>query len=406
MTLNTPNRFTKHWTQRSALGAAIAIVLTAGATAQDRTLTVLGAEVHMVNLKAEGSAKGGVDVTKEFEKTSGARVNFVKETGPGLNTALNRIGVLSKTSEDLIYVLDMDVNGRSGGFFESLDPFLQSAPIDSFPGAWPATFMQANQINGHLRVFPVRCGTFGLWYNKAMFAERGVSGPPKTPEELHDIARKLTFTRPNGQKVYGFVSRGGRLDTDDVANMVRMFGGDLISPDMEVVINKPAAVRGITMLRDMYREGLMPPNWASLGGSELIQLFGDSQVAMSTGGTNYGPRFNNGRAAVSGNAELTYLPLVKDLQTPEKPYSDSIIFTWNIGILQGSPNKQLAYDFIRHLARADVQREMGATKTAPVASRSSTNWPSRTRPWRLRATFSKSRAHPFPAMSACRRHAT
>lgn len=367
MAISNSGYAAKTWARRSALGAAIAAVLASGVPAQERTLTVLGTELHMVNLKAEGTAKGGVDVTKEFEAATGARINFVKETGPALNAALNRIGILSKSSEDLIYVLDMDLNSRSGGFFESLDPFLQSAPIDGFPGAWPANFMQANRINGHLRVFPVRCGTFGLWYNKALFAERGISGPPKTPEELHEIARKLTFTRPNGQKVYGFVSRGGRLDTDDVANMVRMFGGDLIAPNMEVVINKPEAVRGITMLRDMYREGLMPPNWASLGGSDLIQLFGDAQVAMSTGGTNYGPRFNNGRSAASGNAELTYLPLVKSLQTPEKPYSDSIIFTWNIGILQGAANKPLAYDFIRHLARLDVQREMARNENGPCS---------------------------------------
>lgn len=356
--------------KNSPLVAAAMLVLagfSADAGAQERTLTVVGAEVHMRNLKAEGSSKGGVDVTKEFESKFSTKVNFVKEAAYGLNDALNRIGLLSRTNEDLIYILDMDANTRTGNFFAPLDPFLKASPIDNFPEAWPANFTRANRLNGQLRLFPVRCGTFGLWYNKAILAERGLSGPPKTPEELHEMARKLTFTRPNGQKVYGWVSRGGRLDTDDAANMVRMFGGDLITPDMNVAINLPPAVKGITMLRDMYREGLMPPNWASLGGSELTQLFNDAQVAMSTGGTTYGPRFNNGKTAVSGNAVLAHLPLSRELQTPEKPYSDSIIFTWNIGIVQGSSNKQMAYDFIKHLARPDVQREMVKNENGPCS---------------------------------------
>lgn len=353
--------------ERRAVLVALALVLALPATAQE-PLTIVSGQVHMDNLIGGGASgsKGG-NATLAFTEQTGSPVEFVTEAGTGLADARNRLGMQATTTEDIIYTLDMDTNARFTTFFEPLDPLMASNPIEGFPEGWPANFLKSNRVGDDLLLFPVRCGTFGLWYNEAILAERGVSGPPTTPEELLEVARKMTFTRDNGQKVYGFLARGGRLDTDDVANMVRMFGGDIITPDYEVAINQPEAVKGITLLQTMYREGIIPPNWSTMGGGELTQMFRDGYAAMSTGGTNYGPRFNNGTATVSGHAKLTYLPLAADKQTPDRKYSEGVIFTWNVGILKGSTQKELAYDFIRYIATPEVQRQMVANENGPCS---------------------------------------
>ena len=80
--------------------------------------------------------------------------------------------------------------------------------------------------------------------------------PPRTVEQAIALAEKLTFKRADGVQVYGLV-----MNFDDPAtpiDWIRGFGGDFITPDYKVVIDQPAAVRGVTVLCDLYKKGVLP----------------------------------------------------------------------------------------------------------------------------------------------------
>ena len=76
----------------------------------------------------------------------------------------------------------------------------------------PAT-MYYTQYKDTRTALPLLADTFGLYYNKAMFAKAGITGPPKTISELVADAKKLTVRNPDGSlKVVGFDPFSGFYD--------------------------------------------------------------------------------------------------------------------------------------------------------------------------------------------------
>src|SRR5262249_58921595 len=108
---------------------------------------------------------------------------------------------------------------------------------------------------------PMRATTTFLHWNRAVFEERGIGGPPKTIEEFAEIARKCTFTRPNGEKVYGFSVQGTKAEIFyPLLDLSRAWDGDFMTADYRVVCNEPPVVKALTLLRDLVKDGVMPPN--------------------------------------------------------------------------------------------------------------------------------------------------
>lgn len=353
----------------AALLSSVAITTPVRA-ADPEELTVMGLEVHLNNMRARGFAAGGVDNLADFEKGHNAKVEYITGTTTSLQEALQRLGPLQNTKEDVIYVNQLDANKRLTNFLAPLTPTFTDRHVQGFPDKWPAGVVASATFGDKLYLLPIRCGTFTLWYNDRIFKELGISGPPTTPEELYEIAKKATFTRPNGEQVFGFSPRGDKWSlTEDMTVLARMYGGDLITQDFDVTINQPPAVKAVQLLQRMYKEGIMPPNWASVDGSALAELFRNERAAIVIGGANYDSQYNKtGESKVAGHAIPAHMPLVAELKTPEVSYSPSTIWYWGVGIFNGASDKDLAYDFVEHIAEPQVQKELAVNGNGPCTT--------------------------------------
>ncbi|HVT50006.1 MAG TPA: extracellular solute-binding protein [Dongiaceae bacterium] len=350
---------------RGVLGISVAALLLFGSQshADDQDLLVLSSQLHQNNLRAMGFAKGGVDAVAPFEEKNHLKVNFNIMTSSQLQSALPRVGMLSSSKEDLIYISQSTANPRIKAFLAPLDDYLAKTPIEGFPGNWVPAAVKAATIDGKIYMLPVRCGTEILWVNKEYMAGQGIAGIPKTPEELYDAAKKGTFTKPSGEKVYGFSSPGDKYDIPmTMAIMARMYGGDLVDESGQVVINKPEAVKAVELLRRMYAEGLMPPNWTTV---DSDQLFRDGHLTMEFGGASYLSQLEALGSAVAGKAEPAYVPLEKSLWTADRQYSASGMFYWGIGILRGSQHKDMAFSLVQHVAEPWAQSAMADNGNSP-----------------------------------------
>jgi multiple sugar transport system substrate-binding protein len=341
-----------------------------GAAAAQQDLTVLGLEVHLNNMRALAQWEGGVDNLASFETDNNAKVNYVTGTTNSLQEALTRLGSLDNTAEDIIYVNQLDANSRLTSYLQPLDQVLAPNTVAGFPDQWPAGVVASASFDNKLYLLPLRCGTFTLWYNDRIFSELGIAAPPKTPDELYEIAKKGTFTRPNGEQVFGFSPRGDKWSlTEDMTVMARMFGGDLITQDFKVALNQPPAVAAVKLLQRMYKEGLMPPNWAAIDGSVQAEMFRSERLSMVIGGANYDGQYNKATdSKIAGHAVPAHLPLLAELQTPEKPFSESVIWYWGVGVLHGSTDKDLADKFVQHIASAPVQQELANNGNGPCTT--------------------------------------
>lgn len=372
-------------------------LFSAPALAQQELL-VMGGEVHQNNLRAMGFAEGGVDTLDAFEAETGSKVTFALTSGTGLEEALQRVGTLGTSNEDLIYLAQLSASPRIKAFLEPLDDYVAKDPITGFPDQWSAAVVQAASVDGKLYLLPVRCGTFTLWSNGAMLKEHDIAAPPTTPDELYATAKALTYVKPNGEPVYGFSTRGDKFaQAEDLAIVARMFGGDLVDADGKVVVNSPEVVAAVDFLRKLFVEGIMPPNWASLDGGGVNQMFRDERLAMVFGGGNYGSQLQGGGAAVSGKAVPSYPPLVAGLKTADLSYSRSALWFWGIGMFKGSTDKDLAYRFLHHVGQPGVQQEMANNGNSPCTADVLAKAAAADEGMRIAADIMKVSAPPLPA---------
>jgi len=334
--------------------------------AQQKDVLVLGGAAHEMNVRATGESAGGTNIVAPFEAETGAKVVWSATTNPGLQEALQRLGPLNRTAEDVIYVHQFDTNARLRDFLEPLDGYFKATPVDGFPNDWAPGVVAASQVDGKRYLVPIRCGAMTLWYNDTLFSSRGLKSGPKEPDDIYKIAKAATFTKENGEKVFGVAFRGTSWSiTEDLAALARAFGGDIVDENGKVTVNQPPAVAAVNLLKRLYKEGMMPPNWAALDQSGVNQLFKDGRVAMTLGGTNYHNVYNDGQSAVNGHAVATRWPLPKELQTPTRDYGAGTVFYWGLGILKGATDKELAAKFIAHVSKPDSVHALAGNGSGP-----------------------------------------
>ena len=331
-----------------------------------KTLLVIGHRVHQA--VASGEEGKGADLIQAFKDKHKVDVVYQTFESARVGEKFYQLGPLKNCEEDVIHLnLQAQVKKDMKNFLVPLNSFLKEKPIEGFPekfGALP----EALKVDGEYYAVPIRAGNWAMWYNKKIFEERGVSGPPKTAEEFYDIAKKLTHTSASGAKIFGWSSRGDLGHASQMlAIMARMWGGELITPDFKVTINEAPVINALNLMRKMYEGGIMPPDWHTYGYAQSIKMFREGRVAMVLEASNYWPTFNDPeKAKIAGNAVIAPYPLSAELATSERDFSTGASWFWAQGILKGSQDKELAYEYIRHLATQDAHMNMALSGNPPA----------------------------------------
>lgn len=344
------------------LSVAFMAALSSAALAQEKKLTVVGVNIHEASMRGVG-VTNGKDALADFEKEKNVKVAVNVETGPGILEALPRLGTLNKSAEDIIMVSQLMANPRLAAFLEPLDKYMAKNAVEGFPQDWVKAPVEAGTIDSQHYLVPLRCGVWIFWGNKKYLADQGVTQPPKTPDQLYDAAKKATFTKANGEKVYGFAVRG---ISDQVpsgfATIGAMFGGSIVDEKGAVVVNSPAMVKAAEFLHRLYAEGIMPPNWSSI---DADQMFTSGRLSMVVSNDNFTSRFESQQALGPGGTIAFHVPILDELRKGGVDYAGSQSFYWGAGILKGSQNKEQAYELIKYLAGSRPEAMMMANGNQP-----------------------------------------
>ncbi len=331
-----------------------------------KTLQVIGHRVHMAT--ASGAEGKGEDLVQAFRDKHSVDVVYQTFESARVGEKFYQLGPLNNTEEDVIHLnLAMQIKKDMKNFLVPLTSFLKEKPIEGFPEAFGA-LPEALKVDGDYYAIPIRAGNWAMWYNKKIFAERGVSGPPKTAEEFYDIAKKLTHQSASGAKIFGWSSRGDLGHAGQMlAIMARMWDGDVITPDFKVTVNEAPVINALNLMRKMYAEGIMPPDWHTYGYAGSIKIFREGNVAMVLEASNYWPTFNDPeKSKIAGNAVVAPYPLSAKLATSKRDFSSGSSWFWAQGILKGSQDQELAYEYISHLATQHSAMNMALSGNPPA----------------------------------------
>jgi multiple sugar transport system substrate-binding protein len=323
--------------------AACGLVGLPGRAYAAERITIIGHAVH----KAAATTGPGGDVTTAWREKNNASIEWLTF---GVDTANERAlkeASLGQGNADIVFLLDRFTGPQYAAMFEDLRTWQAKDPIADL-GEVPKGMMAAHTFGDRWTAMPFRHATHGLHYNTEYLKERGIAAPPKTIPEAVAIAERLTFTRPDGVKVYGLC-----INMEDPAcpmDWIRGYGGDFITTDYRCMSDRPETIQGVTVLCDLVRKGVIPKNAMNLKNEDTINFMQQGRAAMTNNPFGRYVNFNDPKASkFAGKIEVVRLPLATDGNpTPAKTS------VWAMAIPRNAPRKELSWSLIKQLSQPEA----------------------------------------------------
>lgn len=114
------------------------------------------------------------------------------------------VAMSSNESPDVIKISNQTVvQYQKNGLLENLQPYADKESFDS--SIYSEQAMNANTIDRNIYALPLDAYTIQMYYNKELLKEAGYTEPPKTMEEMYEMAVKATKVDGSGNiEVLGY----------------------------------------------------------------------------------------------------------------------------------------------------------------------------------------------------------
>ena len=251
-----------------AAGAAIGAVFASAspALAQGKSLTLCWAAWDpanaLVELGKDFTAKTGIEMKYEFVPWTSYADRF-----------LNELNSKSKLCDLIIGDSQWIGGAAENGHYVKLNDFFtkEGISMDDFMPATVLGYSEWPKNTPNYWALPAMADAVGWTYRKDWFARPELQSafkakygrelaPPKTYDELKDIAQFFEGREIDGKKVYGayiFTERGSEGITMGVTNVLYDWGFKYEDPKkpyaMQGFVNSPEAVKGLEFYKALYK---------------------------------------------------------------------------------------------------------------------------------------------------------
>lgn len=243
------------------------------------------------------------------------------------------VGTAADTLPDLVLIDNCDCVAYSamGIFADLTDVLSDNEDLKTYYEQIRATTM----YDGRMYAVPMVSNNQGIWYNKDMFAEAGITKLPETYDEIREAAKKLT---KDGVYGFGMSAVGNEEGTSQFLPFQLASGGDVYT------LGSDAGVRALSFLTSMVEDGSMPKDVVAWSQSDVGTQFRTKKLAMMMMGCWYITTYNRD---------------FKDLNWGVFPIKDKTFGTIyggeNLAAIDG-PNKDNAIEFIKWYIQYDIAK--------------------------------------------------
>lgn len=281
---------------------------------------------------------------KEFEALTGIKVE--SEQMPEQQQRQKMVLELStgRPSFDVAHV-SLHVSKRiigTGKWLVDLRPYLANpqltAPDFDFADFSKPSIEAATQPDGILDSLPLESDFWLVYYNKELFAQKGVK-VPATFADMLAAARTLT---DKSAQVYGFVGRGLRNANVPVwSNYVLGEDQGFVSPDGRTLLtDTPGAIAAAESYKTIMRE-CAPPGVVGFNWNECQTSFMQGKVGMWMDGVGFTPPLvDPAKSKIADHVGFAVMP------AGPKAHACSV-FTDALGVVAKSKNRDAAYLYIQ-----------------------------------------------------------
>ena len=358
---------------RALIAVGVAALLAAACTpaAKDTKIadpgTQVSGTVELWHFFTDREATAIDAVIKDFT-ASHPNIKVTIKTGQDDTKVTQAIGAGNGPDVGLSYSTDIVGKFCSSGAWVDLNQYIQRDKVDL--NKLNATTRQYTEFDGKRCAMPFLADAYGMYYNKDMFAKAGLSGPPKTLDELSEYAKKLTVKNADGSiKVAGFVPLSDFYE-NAAAHLAPMVGAKWLSADGKSAIGGDPAWKTLLTwqksLVDWYGYSNLTKFKASLGDEfSADNAFQKGQVAM-----NIDAEF---RLAFLADQAPKLQYGVAPLPTSDPARYGAGYITGNImGISKNAKNPEAAWELIKYLTTNDqaIVKLANSLKNVPTTTAS------------------------------------
>jgi trehalose/maltose transport system substrate-binding protein len=172
--------------------------------------------------------------------------------------------------------------------------------------------IENNTVNGKLVSIPWYTDAGILYYRTDLLEKYGYKEPPKTWEELAEMAKKIQDgERKDGKKDFqGFVFQGKAAETVtcNALEWVYSFGGGvIIEPDKKVTINNPNAIKALQTAKSWVGT-ISPPGVVTYGEEEARNVWQAGNAAFMRNWPYAYALGQDPKSGIAGKFDVTVLP--------------------------------------------------------------------------------------------------
>jgi multiple sugar transport system substrate-binding protein len=203
---------------------------------------------------------------------------------------------------------------------------------------------------------PIYGMTYGLYYNKKMFAEAGVSTPPKTWDELIAAGKKLT-----GDGKWGLAVEGASVSENAHHAFIlgQQHGSELFDPAGKPQFDSPQQVAAVKQYLDLMavHKIVNPSNAEYANGTEAVQDFVSGKSAMLMWQSIATSLKDAGMT--EEDYGLAPIPLPDPAQGGKQV--NGMVAGINLSIFKHTKNQGAAVDFVKFMTSKETQQSLNKT---------------------------------------------
>jgi trehalose/maltose transport system substrate-binding protein len=345
--MNYSHPFYRRVLSKSILAAAAAFLLPA-------TVQAAGVTIHFVGDSDVG--EGGrwtKALAQEWSKKTGNTVEYISRPNDATATLQQYQQYWAAHSADVdVYMIDVIWPGIAAPHAVDLKKFFKEDEIKQhFP-----RIIENNTVGGKLVGMPFFTDAGVLYYRTDLLEKYGYKEPPKTWEELAEMAKKIQDGERKAGKAdfQGFVFEG-KASESVTCNAIEWIysygGGTIIEPDKKVTINNPNAIKALETAKSWVGT-ISPPGVTTYGEEEARNIWQNGGSAFMRNWPYAYALGDDPKSAISGKFGATVLP-----KGGENGKNAAALGGWQLMVSTYSKNQEVAADLVRYLTSVEAQKK-------------------------------------------------
>jgi trehalose/maltose transport system substrate-binding protein len=292
-------------------------------------------------------------LAQEWAQKTGNTVDYISRPNDATQTLQMFQQYWAAKSGDVdVYMIDVIWPGIAAPHAVDLKKYFKDDDIKAnFP-----RIVENNTVKGKLVAIPFFTDAGVLYYRTDLLEKYGYKEPPKTWEELAEMAKKIQDgERKDGKADFqGFVFQG-KASESVTCNAIEWIysygGGTIIDPNGKVTINNPNAIKALDVAKSWVGT-ISPKGVVSYGEEEARNIWQAGSAAFMRNWPYAYALGQDPKSPISGKFAATVLP-----KGGPDGKNAACLGGWNLMVSTYSKNPDVAADLVRYLVSPEAQKK-------------------------------------------------